>query len=248
MRNRSTALNAIAVLGAFACSSPDTKECHQQMASAQNIVNGVEGNSLDSVNASIVAIEGAEAACRRAGRSGELKELAQAKDRLTGHRGLLEERAERKKREALTPAQIEKLLHDGDPNCPRGQGYQPKGSTKEIRCIGPQPVEMNWEQAKRYYVTRNFRSIATSDEAVLTMESGAERYVFRFAEKGSNSPAHCITIYPRPGVSWQEAVARNTGVPPEKLKPGTSINVGQAKLLLDVDEKNQIAKLGDCLR
>jgi hypothetical protein len=218
------------------------------MASAQNVVNAVDGNSLDSVNSSIAAIESAEEPCRRAGRSGELKELGQAKERLTGHRALLEERAERKKREALTPAQIDKLLREGDSTCPRGQGYQPKGTTKEIRCTGPQPVEMGWEQAKKYYASRNFRSVTTAEDSVLTMESGAERYVFRYTEKGSSGPAHCVIVYSRPGISWQEAVARNTGVAPEKLRAGSSISVGQTKWLLTVDEKNQVAHLGDCPR
>jgi hypothetical protein len=229
------------------CNSPETKECHEKMAAAQNTVNAVEANSIESVNRSIGAIRSAEAACKRAGRESEVKELTLAKERFEGHRVLLEERNARKvQRESLTPAQLERLLREGDPNCPKGQGYLNRVSNKEIRCTGVQPIEMNWEQAKKYYAARNFRSVVTGEDTTLTLESGAERYVFRFAEKNSSSPAKCIVIYSRPGVSWQEAVARNTGVPPEKLKDGGSITVAQGKLLLSVDEKNQVARIGDC--
>lgn len=246
MKKSSILSGSIALVIAVACNSPETKECHQKMAAAQNVVNAVESNSLDSVNRSIGAIEGAEVVCRRAGRSSELKELGQAKERLVGHRGLLEERADRRRSATLTPAQLEKLVRDGDPNCPKGQGYQNKASKKEIRCTGVQPVEMNWEQARKYLAGRNFRVVAGTEASVLTMESGAERFVFRYAERESRQPASCVIIQSRPGISWQEAVARNTGVPPEKLKNGGTISLAQGTLLLDVDEQNQIARIGNC--
>ncbi len=235
------------LIACAACNTVDTKECHGKMAAAQNIVNTVEANSIESVNRSIGAIQSAEAACKRAGREGEVKELSLAKDRFEGHRVLLEERNARKvQRESLSPAQLEKLVRDGDPNCPKGQGYLNKASNKEIRCTGVQPVEMNWEQAKKYFSGRNFRSVMTGEESTLTLESGAERFVFRYAQKDSASPPTCVIIYSKPGISWQEAVARNTGVPPEKLKDGGIVTVGQGRLPLRVDEKNQVARLGDC--
>lgn len=217
------------------------------MAAAQNVVNAVESNSVESINRSIGAIQSAEAACKRAGRESEVKELTQAKERFEGHRVLLEERNARKQqRESLTPAQLEKLLREGDPNCPKGQGYLNKASNKEIRCTGVQPAEMNWEQAKKYFGARNFRSVATGEANRLTLESGAERYVYHYAENDSTNPARCIVIYPKPGISWQEAVARNTGVPPEKLKDGGTVALAQGKLPLTVDEKNEVARIGDC--
>jgi hypothetical protein len=229
------------------CNSPETKECHERMATAQTIVNAVESNSIDSVNRCIGAIQSAEAACKRAGRDSEVKELTQAKERFEGHRVLLEERNERKQqRESISPAQLEKLLRDGDPSCPRGQGYLNKASNKEIRCTGVQPAEMNWSQAKKYFGTHNFRSVMTGEESILTLESGAERYVFHYTEKDSPNPARCIVIYSKPGISWQEAVARNTGVPPERLKDGGTITLAQGRLQLSVDDKNQVARIGDC--
>jgi hypothetical protein len=247
MRFPNAVTAGLCLIASFGCNSADTKLCHQKMTEAQNVVNVVESNSVDSLTRSIQMIGLAEAACSKAGRDTEVKELTQARERLEGHRVLVEERADRKKsREALTPAQIDRLVREGDPNCPKGQAYQNKASNKEIRCTGPQPVEMTWEQAKKYFSARNFRSVATGESTVLTLESGAERYVFRYAQPNSSNPATCVVIYSRPGISWQETVARNTGVAPEKLKNGGTVAVAQSKLLLVVDEQNQVARMGDC--
>ena len=229
------------------CNSPQTKLCHEKMAEAQTVVNAVESNSADSLTRCIQLIDLALTTCKAAGRGGEIKQLNQARERFAGHLVLVEERdARRKAKESITPLQLEKLVREGDPNCPRGQGYQNKAIGKEIRCTGLLPVEMGWAQAKKYFAARNFRSVDTGEESVLTLESGSEKYVFRFAERESRSPAKCIGVYPREGISWQEAVARNTGVAPERLKDGTTITVGNLSLAVSIDEKNQTARLGDC--
>lgn len=229
------------------CNSPQTKACHEKMAEAQSAVNTVESDSVDSLTRSIQLIELAESTCRTAGRDGETKQLTQARERLTGHRVLVEERdARRKERESLSPTVLEKLVREGDPNCPRGQAYQNKASGKEIRCTGLQPVEMGWEQARKYFASRNFRRVDTGDDRTLTLESGGEKFVFRYDQKDSTRAADCVIVYPRPGISWQEAVARSTGIPPERLKNGSAITVGQRRMPLTVDEQNQVARLGDC--
>lgn len=217
------------------------------MSEAQSAVNTVESNSLDSLTRGIQLIELAESACKQSGLEGEVKQLTAARERFTGHRALVEERDARKKeKDSLTPDQLEKLARDGDPNCPRGQAYQNKASAKEIRCTGIQPVEMAWAQAKRYYASRNFRSVVTGEETALTLESGSEKVVFRYGQKESTKPATCILLYPRQGMSWQENVARSTGVAPEKLKAPGTLTLAQGKLTLTVDEQTQIVRIGDC--
>jgi hypothetical protein len=249
MRTHHAVPGVICVALSIGCNSSETKECHQKMVAAQNVVNTVESSSVDSLTRSIQMIRLAESSCKQAGRDSEVKELSAGRERLEAHLVLVEQRAERKKtREALTPEQLEQLVRDGDPNCPKGQARRDKATNKEIRCIGPQPVEMNWEQAKKYFASRNFHHVPTSDDSVLTFESGAERYVFRYAEKDSSSPATCIIINPRPGTSWQETVARSTGVAPEKLRDGGTVGVAQGKLPLSIDNKNQVARLGVCPR
>lgn len=229
------------------CDSQQTKVCHEKMTEAQNAVNTVESDSVDSLTRSIQLVELAESACKAAGRQGEGEQLAQARSRLSGHRVLVEERdARRKEKESLSPVLLDKLAREGDPNCPRGQAYQHKASGKEIRCTGAQPIEMGWEQASKYFASRNFRRVETGANATLTLESGGEKFVFRYDHKDGVRPADCVIIYPRPGVAWQEAVARATGVPPERLKNGSAITVGQRKVSLRVDEQNEVAKLGEC--
>jgi hypothetical protein len=235
------------VASSIGCNTSEVKQCHQKMAAAQNVVNTVESSSVDSLTRSIQMIQLAEVACKQAGRDSEVRELSAARERLAAHLVLVEQRAERKKtHEALTPEQLDQLVREGDPNCPKGQARRDKASNKEIRCVGPQPIEMNWGQAKKYFTSRNFHHVPTSEEAVLTLESGAERYVFRYPEKDSSSPANCVTINPRPGISWQETVARTTGVAPEKLRNGGTVAVAHGTLPLSVDEQNQVARIGVC--
>lgn len=230
-----------------ACNSPQTKLCHEKMAEAQTAVNGVDSNSADSLTRSIQLVALATDACKVAGRDSEVKQLEQARERLAGHRSLVEDRDARKKaKEALTPQELERLVREGDPSCPRGQAYQSKIGGKQIRCTGLQPIELGWEQARRYFSSRNFRGVPGSDETVLTMESGSEKYVLHYEEKGSATPPKCMVIYPRPGISWQEAVARITGVPPERLRDGSTVSVAQGKLSIKVDQKNEIVRVGDC--
>lgn len=230
-----------------ACNSPQTKLCHEKMAEAQTAVNAVEPNSVDSLTRSIQLIELASDACKQAGRDSEVKQLQQARERMAGHRSLVEERDARKKaKEAMSPQELDRLVREGDPSCPRGQGYQAKTGGKQIRCTGVQPIEMGWEQAKKYFGSRNFRSVPASDETVLTMESGSEKYVFHYTERGSAAAPKCLEIFPREGISWQEAVARCTGVAPERLKDGGTVSVARGRVDLHVDQNNQIARLGDC--
>lgn len=229
------------------CNSPERTLCHDKMLEAQSAVNAVESNSSDSLTRSIQLIELAESACKKAGLDAEVKQLTAARERFAGHRSLVDERDARKKaKESLTPAELDKLARDGDPNCPKGQAYKNKASGKEIRCTGVQPVEMGWAQAKKYYESRNFHSVVTHEASALTLESGGEKVVFRYREKESQEPPQCIMLYPRPGMSWQENVARNTGVSPEKLKRGGTVPLAQGQLTFSVDEQTQIAKIGDC--
>jgi hypothetical protein len=227
------------------CASAKSKACHKQMAEAQDIVSAVDGNSLDSVDRSVAAIASAEAVCKANGLSSELSELAAARERLLGHRELLVEREERKRGANLTPEQLTEYLKSGDPNCPKGQAYSHKASGKQIRCAGPWPAEMTRAQATKYYKGRGFRHISGAPEDRLAMEYGAERYVFFYRGAGEQAP-YCLVLYPKPDIAWQEAVAKITGTSPEKLKAGGKVVVLGQSLGIFVDEKNSIAKVGDC--
>jgi len=57
-----------------------------------------------------------------------------------------------------------------------------------------------------------------------------------------------VTLYPAPGVPWDEATARVTGAAPDKLKRGTPIKAERGELPLRVDEgaNKLIIRIGTC--
>ena len=237
-------LYALVVIAA-GCSSPKSKACHERMAEAQAVVSAVDSNSLDSVDRSIAAIQSAEATCAANGMAGELTELRAARDRLSSHRVLLVERDERKRSSTLTPEQLDKYVKSGDPNCPKGQGYLHKASGKEIKCTGPRPAEMPRSQAEAYFKAHGFRAMAEATAERMMMEAGGERYVFYYRGENGSAP-FCLLIYPKPGIPWQEASSKLTGISPEKFKPGGAVTVSGRLLAIVVDEKNDNARLGEC--
>lgn len=242
---RAALLGAMGLSSLFVgCSSAKSKACHERMAEAQTVVTAVDGNSLESVERSIAAIQSAEATCTAGGLSGELSELRAARERFMSHRVLLVERDERKRARVLSPEQLEKFIKSGDPNCPRGQAYQHKASGKEIRCTGPRPAEMNATLAEAYFKSKGFRAMEGSSKTVLKMEKGSERYIFEYAS-GSEAPT-CLRVSPMPGIPWQEAISKLTGTSPEKFKHGSTVNVLGQELLIDVAPNHENVNLGNC--
>jgi hypothetical protein len=243
VRNRAVLWLAVVAAG---CSNPQSKACHERMAQAQSFVSGVDGNSLESVERGIALIQSAETTCSAQGMTGEVSELRAARDRLASHRTLLVERDERKRGSNLTPEQLEKYVKSGDPNCPKGQAYSHKASKKEIRCVGLRPAEMTRALAEQYFKGKGFRPVQGKPASMLAMEAGAERYFFFYRDAAGGTPPYCLVLYPKPGIPWQEAVARFTGTTPEKIKLGGSVTVSSVALAIAVDERNVVVKLGDC--
>jgi hypothetical protein len=216
------------------------------MAQAQLVVSEVDSNSIESVDRAIALIQSAETTCEALGKAGELSELRAARERFVSHKSLLVEREERKRGAVLTNEQLERFVKSGDPNCPKGQAYTHKPSGKEIRCTGLRPAEMPFVTAEKYFKGKGYRSIPGKPRNVLAMEAGAERYLFLYRDVTAQVPPYCMVIYPKPGIPWQEAVARLTGTSPEKLKLEGTVTVSGVALTIHVDEGNVIAKLGDC--
>ena len=65
---------------------------------------------------------------------------------------------------------------------------------------------------------------------------------------GLAEPPKCVTVYPPPGMGWQEATARVTGARVDRIKAGEPVKAGTRSLLLQVvDEPGQVlVKLGEC--
>lgn len=237
----------LALLVTLSCKSPEDKACQTQFESAQNVVMTVRSEDLASVEGSVAAVEQALATCKAAGRSGEAEELGKAHQQLAAHRDRMLRRAEMlEQRTELSPEELRTLAKSGDPKCPRGQAYLHRKSGKHITCVGPQPVDMNLARAEEYFKGRRYKLSPGASPSELRFEYGAELVVFAYADP--NQAPRCVTLYPPPDQSWQEATARLTGVAPARLKPNQPIRRAEGSVPFSVDETAQkvIARIGDC--
>ena len=240
-------LVTLALALASGCKSEADRACLSQFESAQGVVMGVQAEDLDSVSGSVAAVEGAIATCTAAGQSGEVEELGKARAQLAQHRDRLIRRNEmRAQRTELSPEELARLVEHGDPKCPRGQGYLHARSGKRIACVGPQPIDMNRAQAEEYFKGRGYRLLPGTSDAELRFEYGAELVVLSYAD--SAAAPRCLTLYPPPDRSWQEATARLTGVAPARLKANQPIRRPSGPLPLSVEESPDkvIARIGTC--
>jgi hypothetical protein len=232
--------------GLLAC-DPDAKLCRERMTSAQPIVAQVDGKSIASVERSLAVVSDAHAACDKAQLGSEREQLLKAKHELSAQLDLLQQRERRRKLQAPSADELALLLKNGDPSCPKGQAYKPKGAASEVRCTGPQVADLNESALKRYFGDRRFKLTSKESPSELRAELGSELYVFSFDKPGATAP-RCITAYAAPGLSWQEVTARLTGVDPEKLKLDTPVRSGRGELALKVEHPTDkpTIHLGDC--
>jgi hypothetical protein len=217
------------------------------MASAQAIVNQVDAKSVPSLTASLTAVQEAYDVCEKAKLGSEREQLLKAKNEIRAQLDLLEARALRKKHAAPTAEELAKLVKQGDPSCPKGQAYKPKDAKHEVRCTGPQIVDMGSQALKEYYGDRRFKVTSSDSPAQVTAELGSEKYVFAF-DKLSDSAPRCVTAYALPGMSWQELTARLTGIAPEKLKLDAPVRSSHGELTLRVEHPTDkpTVRIGKC--
>jgi hypothetical protein len=218
------------------------------MASAQATLKEIDSSSLQSVSLSLTAVNAALRACKAAERKSEAAELTKARDQLFAHKRRLEQHVSKKATARLTAAELEQLVNNGDPSCPKGQAYKHGESGKEVRCTGRQPIAMNYAQAKEFYADRGFKTKEIDSPPSLEAEFGSEKYVFYFDRKGSSRPPVCLTIYPRPGMSWHEAVARTTGARLDRMAGKNTVDTPRGTVSLRVVETlhKLIVHLGQC--
>jgi hypothetical protein len=246
MRIRRCIAICVLATGVVACTK-ESRQCQTDMEAAQQVVLRVDAGSMDSVKASLTAVEGAVASCDKAERYDEKNELVKARNQLRAHLDTLQRRATDPGRRKLTPEELETLVKSGDPSCPKGQGYRHGASGKDIRCVGPQLVEMGYAAARAYFDKRGYK-IVEQPSGTLTAEYGAERFVLEYASPSDEKGPRCFTLQPAPELSWQEATARVTGVSPERLKPTGTINTkdGPKPLLVQAAETKALVRIGDC--
>jgi hypothetical protein len=243
----SLSLAALAALVVSGCKSPEAKACVDQFANAQGVVMKVQAEDLASVVGSVAAVEEALGTCKAAGRASEAEELGKAHEQLAAHRDRLLRRAEMMaERTELSPEELATLVKSGDPKCPRGQAYLHRKSGKHITCVGPQPVDMSRARAEEYFKVRRYKLSPGASPSELRVEYGAELVVFAYADP--NQAPRCVTLYPPPDQSWQEATARLTGVAPARLKPNQPIRRPSGSLPFALEESAEkiVARIGDC--
>jgi len=231
---------------ATGCEEQQAALCQDSFNKAQQTVTQIDSSSLESVEHSLTAVTGAIAACNQEGKSAEVKELTLAKNKISSHYEWLKARPEKQRKR--TPDELEALAKKGDPDCPKGMAYKQRETGKEVRCVGPVPVNMAWQAARGYYERRDFRVRPGKTPQILEMEYGAELQRFEYDKANSSEPPKCVTVYPPPGMGWQEATARVTGARVDRIKAGEPVKAGTRTLLLQVvDEPGQVlVKLGEC--
>lgn len=72
--------------------------------------------------------------------------------------------------------------------------------------------------------------------------------MFTYADAAGASAPGCVTLYPPPDRSWQEAIARLTGAAPARLKANQPIARAGGALAFALEESSEkvIARIGPC--
>lgn len=225
------------------CHSAEVKECRDRYLQTHASVAGVDTGDLLAVERTLAEVEANLVVCQQANLAEESKQLTTAKRKLESHQSYLRQRESHK---PLTPEQIESLVHNGDPECPRGQAYLYKQSGKKIRCVGPQIVSMTLDEARAYFTGRGY-TLHDKPNGVKA-ELGSESYHFEYAPGATDEPARCLSVFSVPGIAWQETASRVSGVKPSRLKEGTPMRVGQRDLpfVVEKDPVQAILHFGEC--
>jgi hypothetical protein len=231
-----------------ACRDEATQHCHDVMTSAQELVKNVDGKDSTSVDTSLAAVTTAIDACTKAGRTSEVDALTRAKNELGAQADYLKKKAARPARPKHSPEELAALVTKGDPNCPKGQAYKPDANGKEIRCTGPQIVDMSFSDANAYFTDRGYKLTTSDAPPTLTAEYGAEKFVFTFAAPNDDHPPRCLTLYPAPGIPYQEATGRATGVLMKKIEKDGVVKTARGEIPIHVEETETklVIRLGDC--
>ncbi len=240
---------AVALLaGLSGCDNAEVQACHSEMRTSQQALVEMDKGDPGRVQATLDLIERTLGTCQHAGRSDEVSSLADAKRQVAAHLSALEKRADRPTRTQLTPEALAELVKKGDPDCPRGQGYEPAGSKEVVKCIGPQLIDLPSAKAREYFEKRGYRLSPPDRAGGFKAEFGASAYVFQYRAASPSELPKCLDVTGRPGTPWQEIAARLTGVHPDRLKVNEPVRVGARSLPLQVsgDSAQWSVKLGEC--
>jgi len=232
------------LLGQLGCESEDAQACRDNYQKAHALIAGIDNNVIESVQSALEAVEKSIPLCKKANLHKELAELEKAQRTLEGNANRLRSYVPRKE---LSPEELEKLIKEGDANCPKGQSYNYRKTGKQVRCTGPQVVAFSRGQAEEHFKNRGFRLKAEGTR--LVAEFGPESYHYEFTGSDSAAKARCLEVFAMPGMSWEESVARVTGANPGLLKKGAAVRAEDGSkwpITHKESDKQPIYTLGKC--
>lgn len=240
-------LIGLLTIGSVGCEKEEVKRCHAEMKVSQDALLEMDSEDIGSVEQTLAAVEATLAACEAADRPDEVRDVRNAQRQVGAHLKALQDRAAGPERKKLNEAELAELVTKGDPDCPRGQGYEHGPSKKMIRCTGPLLTQMTLEQAKEHFTKRGFKITSQGQPPVFEAEYGATRYRMVYAS-GANQAPSCTEATAPPGVPWQEWTARLTGAHPQKLERGKPVPTsgGPVPLSVEGSEQQVTVKLGTC--
>ncbi len=236
---------ALMVLG---CDNAKVKKCHAEMQTSQKALLDMDKTDIESVENALSLVNQTLAACEKADRAQEVADIRDAKRQVSAHLEALEERASQPERKKLSPEELAQLEAQGDPNCPKGQGYEHPQSDKVIRCTGKQLAQMPWTQAWEHFEKRGYKLDKRQSPPGFKAEFGARAYEFTYEEVDDESAPQCLVVTGKPRVAWQEIVARTTGVHPRRLEKDQPVPLPGRSLPLSLEggPEQWTVGLGDC--
>lgn len=233
----------LSVVGVLACDSAEVKQCREHYMVAYGLVSAVDTTKLESVEQALEKVSSTLPMCEKAKLAEEIKQLETAQRKLESHQTYLQQQANLKK---LTPEMVADLVKKGDPNCPKGTAYKVSEDAEQIRCTGPQILDMNREQATKYFERLAFK--ITSEGPKLKAESGSVSYTYTFGAGGDSKAASCVTVFSPPGIPWEETASRISGVKPTRIKRDEPLPMksGERQLKVEEQEIQAVLWVGEC--
>ncbi len=230
------------------CKGEEKAQCQAMFEEAQKSIKVVKTRDIDDLRRVDGELAGAASKCEEAGVDQAITELGKAREEIAKQIDRIEKYGNTGKRAKLTEDELARLVKDGDPKCPKGQAYKHQASGKEIRCAGPLPIEMGRAQAEQYFLDRDYKIRPIDDPNTLKLEHGGELLLLEFKREEDPDPAKCVTIYPPPQQSWQEAISRFSGKNPALLRKGGSLQTKSGKMDIDVEQGKDklVVRIGDC--
>ena len=231
---------AISLIAVVACTTPEIELCRSQYLQLNARLPHVDQTSLEELAKALDEVEEVRLSCTRAEQPGELAQLNKHRAHLEGSQLVME----RRNAIHLSDEELSQFQKSGDPACPTGQSYKLPSKEFDIKCSGPQVLDMNLEQATQYFKRRRYK--IHNESSALKAEYGSESFVFNF--KDPKKPAPCLIVYAGMQKSWQEVASFVAGVNPHTLKSPSTLKSSRGPQALRVEGETDrpILKIGQC--